>query len=158
MKFFYKRFDMDEVVQFAIETLKDRSPVGSKGDSHPGLYRDSHFIFLEGQNVPDVKSWTPGERIEITNPVPYSRKIEIGKFKVNVASHVYEGAVPIINAKYGKQVICTFALLPARLGPASALSQSPGARALARRIKPDKNQSHNVEWLVRQPTLLIKSR
>src|SRR5665811_990059 len=34
---------MDDVAQFALQTLKDRSPVGSGTDKHPGLYRDRHM-------------------------------------------------------------------------------------------------------------------
>ncbi len=146
-KFSYTFVEIDEVVQFAVKTLKDRSPVGSTHDDHPGLYRDSHVIYFRGQEVDDVKNWTAGEQVEITNKVPYSRKIELGTMKVNAAPHVYEGAVPIINAKYGKQYICTYALLPARQVSATVPARSRSSD------KP----SHAV-WQQRQPTLLIKSR
>ena len=146
-RFTYTLVDIGDVVQFALKTLKERSPVGSTNDDHPGLYRDSHVIFLRGQEVEDVRDWTMGDQVEITNTVPYSRKIELGTMKMNVAPHVYEGAAPIINAKYGQRFICTYLLLPARKVSTSASGQSRSARTASRAV-----------WRQNQPTLLIKSR
>jgi hypothetical protein len=88
----FRYLNMDEVAQFALKTLRELSPVGSGEDPHPGLYRDSHILFLNGHDVPDAKAWKPGDQLEISNPEPYARKIEVGAMKVNVDGHVYERA------------------------------------------------------------------
>jgi hypothetical protein len=45
----FRYLNMDEVAQFALKTLRELSPVGSGEDPHPGLYRDSHILFLNGR-------------------------------------------------------------------------------------------------------------
>ncbi|WLA68072.1 hypothetical protein [Bradyrhizobium diazoefficiens] len=44
---------MQDIVDFALATLRDRSPVGTGDDEHTGLHRDSHTVFLNGQVVQD---------------------------------------------------------------------------------------------------------
>jgi hypothetical protein len=91
----YQRLDL--VVQFAMETLYDKSPVLS------GAYRTGHTIFLDGQPVPNLAGWKPGDDVAISNYLPYSRKIEMGKMKMRVpgTDHVYQQAAQIVNARYG---------------------------------------------------------
>jgi hypothetical protein len=72
--------------------LREQSPVGSGGDKHPGLYRDSHTVFIDGHVVKDAGVWRPGQQVNIANPVSYSRKIEAGRIKLSVPAHVYEDA------------------------------------------------------------------
>jgi hypothetical protein len=62
------------------------SPVGSSGDKHPGLYRDSHLVFIDGHVVKDVSGWQPGQQVNISNPVPYARKIEVGGATISGAA------------------------------------------------------------------------
>ena len=94
MRIVFRYLAIQDVVDFALQTLRDRSPVGSTGDQHPGLYRDSHMVFLNGHVVEDgdVSAWRRGDQINISNPVPYSRKIEAGRDKLSVPGHVYEDA------------------------------------------------------------------
>jgi predicted ATP-grasp superfamily ATP-dependent carboligase len=47
VKLIFRYLAMQDVVDFALETLRLRSPVGGTGDLHPGLYRDSHTVFLK---------------------------------------------------------------------------------------------------------------
>jgi hypothetical protein len=54
MRIVFRYLAMQDVVDFALATLRERSPVGSVGDKHPGLYRDSHTVFLNGHVVADV--------------------------------------------------------------------------------------------------------
>lgn len=83
----YNRYDL--VAEWVLNTLRQRSPVKS------GTYVLSHTLFLNGQEVPDLKTWKRGDEITITNLVPYARKIEIGTahgkpIKLSVSPHIYE--------------------------------------------------------------------
>lgn len=91
----YQRLDL--VVQFAMETLFDKSPVLS------GAYRTGHTIFLNGAPVPDLAQWKSGDEVAISNYLPYARKIEAGKMTMRVpgTDHVYAQAAQIVNARYG---------------------------------------------------------
>lgn len=156
MKIVYRYLDMDEVCQFALQTLRDRSPVGSANDPHPGLYRDSHMLFIDGHNVTDAKNWKPGQQIDISNPVPYSRIVELGNGKLRVPLHVYEESAPIIAARYGNSVNVQFVWMPVRFGSVQAYAGSlAGQAAGARR---GGSQKALRDWLVRQPAIQIKSR
>jgi hypothetical protein len=70
MRIVFRYLAMQDVVDFALEALRARSPVGANGDKHPGLYRDSHTVFLNGRVVKDgdVSAWRPGDQINISNP------------------------------------------------------------------------------------------
>lgn len=95
-KVVYQYVYLTEIVAVALRLLREKSPVGSKDDKHAGLYRDSHFVFLNGTKVDDVAGWQPGQVIYISNPVPYARKIESGRMKTSVPGHVYEGAAQVL--------------------------------------------------------------
>src|SRR5438128_7031021 len=98
MRIIFRYLAMQDVVNFALETLRQRSPVGSVGDPHPGLYRDNHTVFLNGRVVSDVSSFRRGDQINISNPVPYARKIEIGRMKMKVAPKIYQETALIVAA------------------------------------------------------------
>jgi hypothetical protein len=145
---------MVEVVAFALQTLRDRSPVGSIGDKHPGLYRDSHLIFIDGHVASDVSSWQPGQQVNISNPVPYSRKIESGRIKLSVPNHIYEDTALIVAGRFGNQVACKFTYMPVRFGDVAAYA------AFSQAIRKGRNLSDKArqDWLVRQPALQINQR
>ena len=150
----YSFVDMQGVVAFAIETLKARSPVGSGGDPHPGLYRDSHLIFIDGHVVADASAWRPGQQINISNPVPYARKIETGKMKLSVPSNVYESASQIVAARFGNSVAVKFVYMPVRFGDVGAFAQFSRQMRQGRRM----SEKARRDWLVRQPALQITER
>lgn len=144
----YRFLDMQEVVAFALLTLREMSPVGSVDDEHPGLYRDSHTVFIDGRVVKDAAGWRPGQQINISNPVPYARKIEVGHMKVNVPPHVYERAAPIIAARF-PAVKVRFLFMPVSFASAQAYASSEigqGERG---------TRKSRRDWLVRQPALQI---
>lgn len=143
---------MTEVVAFALETLREKSPVGTAPqDPHPGLYRASHMLFVNGRNVPDATGWTPPATIHISNPVPYARKIEIGHMRMSVPPNVYEQAQQVVAARYGNQVNVKFVFMPVRFGDVAAWADfSKLSRAGSEKGRRD--------WLVRQPALLITAR
>src|SRR5687768_4000262 len=114
---------MQSIVNFALDTLRGLSPVGSPpGDEHPGLYRDSHLVFIDGRVAKDASGWKPGQQINISNPVPYSRKIEAGRMKMSVPAHVYEKAADIVAGAKGNQVFVKFVFMPVRFGDQAAWS------------------------------------
>jgi hypothetical protein len=156
MRIIYRGFDMDDVAQFTLETLRQRSPVGSGRDSHPGLYRDSHMLFIDGHDVPNAKGWRRGQQLEFSNPVPYARKIEIGTVKVSAPHHVYEETAPIVAARYGNSLDVRFVFMPVRFGSVQAYSQSRAGQAAGRHR--GGSQKALRDWLVRQPAIIIKAR
>lgn len=93
----YDYMRLDLVVQFAMETLFDRSPVDS------GDYRRAHTLFLNGEAVSDLKDWKPGDYVSIVNSLPYARVIENGKMKMRVAGTdgVYAAASLIVSRRFG---------------------------------------------------------
>lgn len=147
---------MDDVATFALQTLRDLSPVGSGKDPHAGLYRDSHMLFLDGHNVPDVKGWKPGQQIAISNPVPYSRIIELGNGKMRAPLHVYEQAVAVVAARYGNQANIRFDYMPVRFGSVQAYAGSLAGQAAGTRRGGSKKALR--DWLVRQPCIIITGR
>jgi hypothetical protein len=154
MRIIFRYGVMRDVVDFALLTLRDRSPVGSAGDKHPGLYRDSHKVFLNGHVVEDVSGWRPGDQINISNPVPYARKIEAGRGKMTVPGHVYEDAALIVAGRFGNKAAVRFTFMPVRFGDVQAFA------AFSRRIRPGRRLSDKArqDWLVRQPVIEIRGR
>jgi hypothetical protein len=147
---------MDAICQFALETLKSLSPVGETGDPHPGLYRDSHMLFIDGHNVPDAKSWQPGQQLAISNPVPYSRIVELGNGRMRAPLHVYEQAAPLVSGRYGNSVNVRFDYMPVRFGSVQAYAGSLAGQAAGTRRGGSKKALR--DWLVRQPCLIITGR
>ncbi|MGJ4893776.1 hypothetical protein ACQR10_04565 [Bradyrhizobium sp. HKCCYLRH2060] len=156
MRFVYRLLDMNEIAQFVLQTLRERSPVGSGDDPHPGLYRDSHMLFINGHNVPDAKGWKPGQELEFSNPVPYARKIELGSMKVSAPPHVYEESAPLISARYGNSVSVNFVFMPVKFGSVQAYSQSLAGQAAGGRR--GGSRKARQDWLVRQPAIIIRAR
>lgn len=154
MKIVFSYFYMQPVVDAALELLREKSPVGSVGDKHPGLYRDNHLVFLNGSVVQDVNNWQPGQQINISNPVPYSRKIEAGRMKMSVPAHVYEDTAQILANRFGNSVNVKFVFMPVRFGDIEAYA------AFSKQIRPGRKLSAKArrDWLVRQPALQITAR
>ena len=94
IRYVYDR--LDEVVQFALETLFDFSPVLS------GEYRKSHLLFVNGVAARNLENYSGGE-IVLTNVLPYSRKIELGvmNMRVNGSDQVYLRAANLVASRYG---------------------------------------------------------
>jgi hypothetical protein len=82
----------------------------------PASTATATLLFLNGHDVPDAKAWKPGDQLEISNPEPYARKIEVGAMKVNVDGHVYERSAQIVRRQYGSSVKVEFVFMPLRFG------------------------------------------
>lgn len=83
------------------EKLRDRSPVVS------GKYRDAHTLFADGREV-DLGGEIPvAEEYVFLNPLPYARKIEIGKtkegrdFVIQVPNRIYERTANDAKRRFG---------------------------------------------------------
>lgn len=88
---------MGEIVDYAIEVLRELSPVLS------GRYRESHEVFVDGVLAGIDRNFEGAREIVITNVTPYARKIEVGNMKMRVpGSHaVYSQAIGDVRARYG---------------------------------------------------------
>ncbi len=94
--YFYPR--LEAVAQAAMELLFKNSPVDS------GDYRLAHTLFLNGVSVSNLKNWSRGNEISISNPLPYSRKIEVGAMTMRVpgTDHVYERTARALNRQFSQ--------------------------------------------------------
>jgi hypothetical protein len=78
------------VAPVIIRMLEDGSPVDS------GLYKRSHMLFVNGQATAEGAKIPAGAAVMIANPVPYARRLEIGKtesgrnFLVSKPNRLYE--------------------------------------------------------------------
>jgi hypothetical protein len=151
---FFDNMFMQDIVDFAMATLKEKSPVGSGKDKHPGLYRDSHLIFLQGHVVKDVAAWRPGDQINISNPEPYARRIEAGGFTVSVPGHVYEDTAQIVAGRYGNSASIKFVYMPVTFGSNADYAAFSTRQRTGRKLS-DKARK---DWLSRQPALQITQR
>jgi hypothetical protein len=92
---------LSELIQFALDELRRQSPVVS------GAYRDSHTIYVndqpQGQTIP--KTINAGDRIFISNPVPYARRLEVGRrkggepFLISVPNRIYYRVTEMVKAE-----------------------------------------------------------
>lgn len=82
---------IQDVVRWVRDELIRRSPVGPPGGA--GSYRESHRLFADGIEIDPYGPLPPATEYSFTNPVPYSREIEVGKtksgrqFTLNVANY-----------------------------------------------------------------------
>lgn len=95
---------LDEVVQAALELLFELSPVLS------GDYRMNHRLFVDGVETRNLAGWDGQGEILISNSMPYSRKIELGKMTMRVpgTDHVYEQAEFDLKQRFGNQARIRF--------------------------------------------------
>ncbi|MER8762890.1 hypothetical protein [Mesorhizobium sp. M0968] len=151
----YRYPRVEQVVQFAMETLFDLSPVLS------GEYRNSHMLFINGVPYPNLKGWRPGLEISITNPVPYARKIEVGKMKMRVPGTdlVYQRARRKIMARYGNMVDVKFTYRAIVGGyninqELTATRRRAATGNIERRLRPGAHNRSDVRF----PVLVITER
>lgn len=90
----------NDVLEWIMTTLRERSPVIS------GAYRDGHTLYADNLECDPVKPPLAAEYI-ILNPLPYSRKIEIGKtragrdFVIQVPNRIYERTADDAAKRFG---------------------------------------------------------
>lgn len=99
-----------EIAEVALTALQRLSPVRS------GLYAKSHTIYVNGAPVGRAPRMLT-EEIVISNPVPYARKLEIGKtksgraFVIQVPNRIYERVASALRSRYGKVAKVRFAYI-----------------------------------------------
>lgn len=90
-----------DVLTWILQTLRERSPVLS------GEYRENHRLFADGREIGAGDEIPDAEEYSFTNPVPYARKIEIGKtkagrdFVIHVEPRIYERTAKDAQARFG---------------------------------------------------------
>lgn len=90
-----------DVVSWIANMLKARSPIQS------GRYRSHHILYADGSEVLASEDVPQAREYVFLNPVPYSRKIEMGKtesgrdFVVQVENRIYERTAKDANARFG---------------------------------------------------------
>jgi len=86
----YRFGRMREVVSFALKEFQRLSPVGGKGDEHPGLYRRSWMVLVNGSKDIGINAIPPFATVTIVNPLPYARKIHTGAKGFEVHAGIVE--------------------------------------------------------------------
>jgi hypothetical protein len=92
---------LSDLIQFALNELKRQSPVLS------GEYRQSHTVYVNDQPVGDSipKTIQPGDTVFIANPVPYARRLEVGRtkggrlFLISVPNRIYQRVAEMTKAE-----------------------------------------------------------
>lgn len=83
------------------EMLRRNSPVVS------GDYQRAHTLFADGQEIPISAEVPRATEYVFLNPLPYSRRLEVGKkkdgspFVVQVQPHIYERTCAQVNRRFG---------------------------------------------------------
>jgi hypothetical protein len=92
---------ISDVMIWIGNTLRERSPVRS------GRYRDAHTLFADSREVPIGKEVPEASEYVFLNPLPYARKIEIGKtragrnFVIQVPNRIYERTAKDASDRFG---------------------------------------------------------
>lgn len=94
---YYEFSYWQEIIAFALDVLKRRSPVRT------GRYQNAHQVMLGSQFIsPDVDI-APDEVVRIVNTQPYSRKIEVGFMRMSVERGVYQDVRKAVEKRFGGQ-------------------------------------------------------
>lgn len=107
-KIVYHYTYLREIILVLIKALEDASPVAS------GAYRRAHTLYINGHPAPASTPIQPGQEVMIANPLPYARRLEIGKtesgrdFLVSVPNRIYERIAAAAVTRYRNAVKITF--------------------------------------------------
>jgi len=122
-----------DVLAWIAQKLIERSPVGS------GKYKKSHTLFADGVETTVGEALPGAEEYVFLNPVPYARKLEIGKtksgrdFLVSVPNRIYERTAQDAKARFGNIVNIRFSYRAPEGG--SILEYVPVNRRIVRNRK-----------------------
>lgn len=89
-----------DVLHWIFATLRARSPIVS------GDYLRGHMLFADGVECDPINP-PPAREYVFLNPLPYSRKIEIGRtksgrdFVIQVQNRIYERTAPDAQSRFG---------------------------------------------------------
>ncbi len=100
---------VEGLLRWIADQLIARSPVVS------GAYRDGHTLYVDGNEVPiggDIP--TDADEYIFINPIPYARRIEIGRtkagrvFVLQVPNRIYERTAKDARQRFGNQADIRF--------------------------------------------------
>jgi hypothetical protein len=127
----YRYRYLRNVISDVLDALRKASPVLS------GDYVRSHTLFIDGTATDKPPLNLPRDaEIMISNPVPYARRIEVGKtesgraFVIQVQPNVYERVARAMNTKYRNVAKISFGY--ATLPDAHTIKGGLGARYVAK--------------------------
>lgn len=146
-----------EIAAFIMAKLREFSPVDS------GLYRDSHFMLVNGREAVSLDGIGPNDEIAFSNTQPYSRKIEVAYKGWYLPGHVYQRTVQAARARFGDVMFIEFTFR-AFIGGTS-INQTTAAGALRTRQRDARGRfvyqggprPHNVSN-VRYPVIVLHQR
>lgn len=136
---------MNLVVEWIVTALQQLSPVDS------GDYVRSHTIFLNDNPVADVKAWKRGDRLAISNTVPYARKIEAGQKGFRRHPRVYERAAQRAQRQFSGFARIRFGYMALDEGDVGAWAAGTSLTGKGRGPR----SKTLAEWLRRQPAIFI---
>lgn len=87
-----------QVIEFALADLEKRSPVKS------GDYKFAHIPMLGGVPITNLDDVPADAEVQITNVMPYARKIEVGHMHMSVPPGVYEASRQAVQRQFGNIV------------------------------------------------------
>lgn len=157
-----------EIALFTQSTLEKLSPIQS------GAYVQAHLIWVNGAPVDMLPSELKlNDQVMLANPLPYSRRLEIGKtksgrdFVLQVQPRIYERALRVVRGVYGNTAVdlkYTFVELPGAYNVSGAMARrtpyyttteahlgSPGGRRTVRRKR------HARTGPLRVPAIIINA-
>lgn len=93
---------LSDLIQFALDELRLQSPVGASLK-----YRNSHTVYVNDQPMGYTIPTTikAGDKIYIANPVPYARRLEVGRtrsgraFLIQVPNRIYQRVTEMTKAE-----------------------------------------------------------
>lgn len=95
-----------EIVEFALQTLVERSPEKS------GRYKQSWFVMTPGGRVKSFDDISVNATVIICNDQPYSRKIDVGHMRMSVPPGVVEDGRKAVMARFGNMVMARRTMIP----------------------------------------------
>lgn len=125
---------VEDVLAWIYKMLQERSPVLS------GRYRSSHKFYADSAQANPSKPPIASEYIFL-NPLPYSRKIEIGKtesgrdFVIHVPNRIYERTANDAQAKFGNIARIRFSYQAAVGGSIVSKNRDSGVPAIVVTIR-----------------------
>lgn len=144
----------DEMFAWIGEQLVKHSPIGKPDDKrpgHPGLYMASHLFLVDGKEVKPGEQPPPvADEYVFANAQPYARKIEHG-LSDQAPTGVYETVATLAADRWSN-------LASIRFQYRSILNTSVHAWAKTTAMKSKAKGARRMDWLTRQPAIVIRPR
>lgn len=99
---------LEDLFSWIGEQLVLHAPVGSTGDKHPGLYRESFAFFADATEVPYNMPAPQASEYSFVNRQPYARKIERG-LSPQAPDGVFQAVAEMAKRRFGNLAMIRFA-------------------------------------------------